>query len=151
MFMASPKGGAPKYNLDGESGITVVRGGGGSIVVGIIVNDATYGGTGTIAKIQEGSSGQIDSATDWVIPNAQAGYKQVHCRATITGSGAALDTSSASPGVWYRIDTGSEVRYTITQTGLGSKVFQIDLELSFDGGSSVDVGPAQYDGFAQLV
>lgn len=140
---------APTYNLDGETDITVVRGGGSPITVGIVINDATYGGDGTINKWQEASSGQIDTATDWVIPNDLLGYKTVHARATNNGS--AFDGSSASAGTWYRIDTGTEVRYTITVSAIGLKTLNFDLELSFDGGTTVHVGPATYSGVAQLV
>ena len=136
---------------------TIVAGGpevaGNVTLSGEIINDIEGGDRlyraaviirtdGTVDKIENTTTTQIDSGTDWIIPNgdASSSYEVRYTNRT----GDALDGStSLAEDTWGAIssDRYFEQRWSIG-AGVGGKSSVFDLEIRFNGGSVLD--SAQY-------
>lgn len=121
-------------NLDGETGITNTEGGGGFALAGIGLNHASYGGPGTIYKVAGVSSAQIDTATDWVIPNVM--YSKLPYKAYVIDNLGNLDAASDTIGAWIDISDGSAKAWYVARQAVGTTNFDITLRISDDGGST---------------
>jgi hypothetical protein len=131
------------YTVSGETGINNTEGGGGFASAGVGVNNATYGGNGTVYKIQGVATAQIDAATDWCIPNALYSKRQVHIKCD--DNLANLDAGSDFTGVWLLLSDGSSYDWYVQRQAVGTTNLDVDLSLSLDGGSTVH-STANYTG-----
>lgn len=128
---------ATAYALSGESAIV-----GFAIQPAVAIAGVRVNADGTIDKITGTVASpiytQIDSATDWVIPNGNAtGDERFKC----TDNNANLDAGTtgswlAAPQQWY-----------ITRAVASIKNFDIDIELSILGDTTTD-DSANYTGQA---
>lgn len=95
---------------------------------------------GTLDKIENTTTTQIDSGTDWIDPNGDASadfeFKYE------LDSGDALDVSSSvAASTWLAVssDIFLEQRWA-AGAGIGSKASTITVSVRFDGGSVIDTG-----------
>ncbi len=102
------------YNLDGES------------ITNAITQAAAVriGADGIVEKRDNGGLAQIDSATDWVIPNGEAST-DYDVRYT-SHTGDALTTSPAAENTWIDLSVDREYGLSIPNPG-GTCTFDIEI------------------------
>jgi len=83
-----------------------------------------FNSDGTVDENESGSYSQIDSATDWIIPNAVDGKGSYEIRA-VQNSGDALDAGSDALNTWLALSTDRE------WFGLGGSP-EFDMNLTVD-------------------
>jgi len=89
--------------------------------------------TGDSTDVSTATFTQIDSATDWITPNAAGtGY---HVRFN-TNSGDALDVGSSSAGAWIALTSNRLFYFSVAGGSAGAKDHNADLLLSRDGGTT---------------
>lgn len=126
------------YALSGETGITSNVSFGSTAKAGIRIN-----ADGTIDKLVTAAYTQIDSATDWIIPN---GADKSACRFRCTNSGDSLAPGADSTASWLSAPCEWWVEEIAAE---GSKSLNISVEISIDTGSSThDTGV--YSGSANV-
>lgn len=109
------------FNLDGESITNVLTG-----VATVWIN-----ADGTVDKTDFGGRTQIDSATDWVIPNSVASSDYDVRYTSLTGD--PLDVAPAAENVWVDLSVDREFG-----NNLGNSTFTI--EIREPGGETVASG-----------
>lgn len=143
MLRALAAGAVPKppvVTLSGETGISddTIQPDVGQ--VGVRFNQ-----DGTIDKNEGGAYFQIDSATDWIIPNGAASDKDYHVKCT--DNNANLAGGSDSTGSWLQLTGvgGSDRQWYITNALAAPKLLDLTIEISDDGGSTT-LDSANYTG-----
>lgn len=132
----SDAGGGGTVTLSGET----VNRDGTLDVVGIYVYGSSSGSQGQVDKREGSTYTQIDTTTDWVIPNSAAG-DGYHIKCTITSDigGDPGFTGGSGTGSWLSL-TGVTSRFWIAEPpgpyGADSKDITFTLEISDDGGST---------------
>jgi hypothetical protein len=106
---------------------------------GPVAAQIRFTSTGIVQRGLGGSYAQVDSATDWIIPNsASAGPGAYHIRATLnaqTGSG----TRTGTLGSWLALT--STRTWELSKPTAGIATWDLDIEISDDGGSTtLDTG-----------
>lgn len=66
-----------------------------------------FNSDGTVDKNDDGTYSQVDSATDWIIPNASA-PSDYQIRVTATPPGNDFTSEPAVPGTWVTLDSNRE-------------------------------------------
>ncbi|MCH7972568.1 MAG: hypothetical protein IH949_01520, partial [Bacteroidetes bacterium] len=132
--------GEPSVTLSGES---ISDSTSGNSVAKVIVNS-----DGTVDKfVTTGGLSQIDTATDWVRPDAFApGAYEV--KATATGD--ALDVSSDPTGTWIAFSDTFNPEWSVRSSGAeGFKLATVTIEIRFSDGAVLDSGvyPLNSDAF----
>lgn len=139
-FVLPPRQGSaiPSYgtaytvNLDGQ---TITFSSTSNRWAGVRVNadgtvDRRGGGTGVY--------NQIDSGTDWIIPNAEANNYAFEVKADVNStSGNGLDAGSAATGSWLALTSDREWFCNRTTVGTDSANLTISIRL---GGDVLDTG-----------
>jgi len=94
---------------------------------------------GKMYKDVSGGNIQIDSATDWIIPNQRANTTyQVRVTSVVwndAGDGASFTTNFAADDVWAAITADAE--WQITQSVVGQKDVTFSLELRSGSGATL--------------
>lgn len=126
--------------LAGAAGLDVTDVFPGTYTTGIRVNT-----DGTIDHNNDGSYSQINSGTDWIIPNGAASSA---AEIRVTNNGAALNGSSDSTGVWLDMSVARE--WGVSRSAAGISTFDIDVEMRFNSGAPT-VGPGNYSGEVEVV
>lgn len=81
---------------------------------------------------------QIDTTTDWIIPNGAANSSyEVYCAVNST-SGNGLDAGSASTATWLALSTNRE--WFCNRTTVGTDNANITISIRYNGGSTLDSG-----------
>lgn len=123
-------------------------------VSGEAVSDSDSGGAtcsiifrsdGTVDKIEGATTTQIDSGTDWIIPNGDAS-SDYDVRATSISSGTSdtFAAEGAAEDVW--IDLGSDREWRFTESSpFGAHDISCTFEIRFDGGSVLDSASYTFD------
>lgn len=91
--------------------------------------------TGDSTDVSTATFGQIDSATDWIIPNAAAALRTLHVRFN-TNSGDALAAGSSAAGAWIALTSNVLFYQEVAGGSGGAKDHNADLLLSDDAGST---------------
>jgi len=90
--------------------------------------------TGGVFRGLDGSYAQIDTATDWIIPNSAAsGPGTYHVRATLNASSGTA-TRTGTLGSWLALT--SDRTWELEKTAIGTSTWDLDIEISDDGGST---------------
>lgn len=104
---------------------------GGSITPGLAITGVRFNSTGTVQRNADGSLTQINSGTDWVIPNSMApGTYSV--RATLLSGDS---PSGSALGSWLALSSSRE--WDLNSGGVGVLACDLRIEISDDGGSTV--------------
>ena len=92
---------------------------------------------GTIDQVTQAGAAQIDSATDWIIPNVRANSLY---EVSVTGvTGDPFDLSPpGSNGDWF--DLSANRTWQLTQATTGSKNCSFTLNIRYNGGATIDTG-----------
>lgn len=127
------KGNPGKVAISGES-----ISGSDANPVGIRINT-----DGTIDSRANGSYTQIDSTTDWIIPNGAANSDyEVRITNVVWTQGSAFTTEAATEDTW--IDMSAAREWSVTDTNPSSPGIQdvtFDLEIRYgSSGSAMDSG-----------
>lgn len=127
--------------LSGETGIQDTVSGGGTARAGVRFNS-----DGTIDKREASSYTQIDSSTDWIIPNSSAPDDyEIRC-ASITAGGWTV--AAASTGTWVALSSSREWRVEETSED-SSQTCTAVFEIRKGSGSAID--SATYQATATLL
>ena len=125
---------AVTYALSGETGINGSQPGGTSNA-GVRMN-----ADGTVDKLVDTVYSQIDTATDYIIPNSAV---KTAIRFRATNNGDALDAGSSATGSWL----SAPCEWYVETSGVPVNL-DVDVEISIDSGSSThDTGA--YTGSAE--
>lgn len=104
---------------------------------------------GTIDKIEGITTTQIDSATDWVIPNSTASTVDHWVRATQNSQTGGGTTSGPALGTWWKVSgTGSANREWKISSNFGaaeSANWNITLAIATDASGTNIVATGTYD------
>lgn len=93
---------------------------------------------GTLDRVQGATPTQINSTTDWVIPNNAAGT--FHVKATEVSWGGA-GTRVGTMGSWVELGTIVRNWYLFYDGAVSNEQWVIDIEISDDGGTTtIDTG-----------
>lgn len=92
---------------------------------------------GTIDKKEGATTTQIDSGTDWIIPNgAGSSSYEVRCTNLTSTSSDTWTTEAAAEDTW--IDLGSDREWEFTESApLGAHDLTCDFEIRRDGGAAL--------------
>lgn len=95
---------------------------------------------GTVDR-RGGTSGnyvQIDSGTDWIIPNGSASSDfEVYCTVN-SSSGSGLDAGSAATDTWLALSTNRE--WFCSRTTVGTDSANLTISIRYNGGATLDSG-----------
>lgn len=117
---------AVAYALSGETGIIGAETQPATSYAGVRIN-----ADGTVDKREDGTYTQIDSATDYVIPNgAVTGSERFRC----TDNNANLDAGSSATGTWL----AAPCEWFISNAAAPIKNLDIDIEISILGDTTTD-------------
>lgn len=129
---AAVKAGFAAVNLDGE---TISFSSTNNRWAGVRINT-----DGTVDR-RGGASGtytQIDSGTDWIIPNAAASSSyQVFCAVNST-TGNGLDAGSASTATWLDLSVARE--WFCARSTVGTDNANITISIRLGTGATIDSG-----------
>ena len=93
---------------------------------------------GTVDENVDAAYSQIDTATDWVIPNSFSSKKTYHVRAT-EDSWNSNGTRNGTMGSWLQLSSNRE--WYIENSIVGNADWTITIAISDDGGSTtIDTG-----------
>lgn len=128
--------------------------GGVVTVSGEAVNDSDSGGAtggirfnsdGTIDKLEGASYSQIDSGTDWIIPNiAASGDFDVRCTNVSSGTSDDWTTEPAAEDVWINLGSDREWKMAVSAP-FGLHDLTCDFEVRYNGGAAEDTGTFTLD------
>ncbi len=86
---------------------------------------------GTVDKVEDTTTTQIDTATDWIFPNA---YANGDYDARYTNlSGDALDIEAAAEDIWIALSADRQWGYSTSSSKSGT----MDFEIRDPGGTTV--------------
>jgi len=103
--------------------------------------------TGGVFRGLDGAYAQVDTSTDWIIPNSAAsGPGTYHVRATLNSSSGTA-TRTGTLGSWEALT--STRTWELTKTSTGTATWDLDIEISDDGGSTT-LSTALYELTAQV-
>ena len=88
---------------------------------------------GTVDKIENGATSQIDTATDWIFPNSRASDKY-DLRYT-SQSGDIFTAEASAEDTW--IDLGTDRIYTLTRIPVGTSTNTVTFEIRNNAGTTV--------------
>lgn len=142
--------------MSGVLNMLLASGPGGIVTVsGRVIADAVsdpddaevrlrFNSDGTVdTYTSSGGYSQIDSTTDWIIPNAFAsGLYEIRA----TNNSASPDSGPAF-GSWHTLDSNRE--WIWTQTAPGNKNIDVDIEIRYGSGNPLDSG--NYSGSVSVV
>ena len=101
---------------------------------GTVLAGVRFNLSGIVERNIDGNRNQIDSSTDWIIPNSSSsGPREFHIRAlqnATSGSGTRVGTLN----VWELLTSSRE--WTIQKSDSGIATWDLDIEISDDGGST---------------
>ena len=138
LFFLLPTGHTRTVTLSGENLINDTNTDPTASYAGIRVNT-----DGTIDKRVGATYTQIDASTDWIIPNGDASsLYEVY----LVDNNANVDAGSDSTATWLALSTNRE--WYVAVTSPGSKNFDFDLSIRYNGGSTLDT--ANYLGNATV-
>jgi len=139
--LSKPSGGgvpaqpAGTVTLSGET-IAYAR---NSATTSIVYAGVRINTDGTIDKrgFKSGTYSQIDSGTDWIIPNGDANeYFEVYCQVN-SESGAGLASSASLEGVWLPL-TSNRLWYVAKSGADGTDTANITISIRYNGGATID-------------
>ena len=93
-----------------------------------------FNADGTVDQNRNESVTQIDSATDWIIPNEKASGDYDVRYTGLTGD--ALDIAAAAEDAWIALSSDRE--FGLTQTVIGTKDTTVTIEIRGPDGSTID-------------
>jgi hypothetical protein len=100
---------------------------------------------GTIDKYLNSTYTQIDSSTDWIIPNGDADSTyDVRITNVVWAFGSSFDVEAAAEDAW--IDLGFSREWSIEDSssgGAGKKRVTFDVQIRKDAGAALDTGTYQ--------
>lgn len=132
---------------DAAAGATVTISGESVTVVSSTTSSQSRAGIrvntdGTIDKRVGNTYTQIDSATDWIIPNGSASSTyQIRITNVTWLQGSAFNTAAAAADTW--IDMSADREWSIADTapgGTGIREVTFDLEIRLGEGATIDSG-----------
>lgn len=88
---------------------------------------------GTVDMIENGSTSQIDTATDWIIPNSRAN-DSYDVRYT-SQSGDIFTAEASAEDAW--IDLGTDRVYSLTRVPIGTSTNTVTFEIRNNAGTTV--------------
>lgn len=116
--------------LSGEIGINAIVPQPGTAYAGVRINT-----DGTVDKRINTNFTQIDTATDWIIPNSAASSDyEVYC----TDNNSNLAGGSSATGTWLAMSAARE--WLISHDGATPKQLDITIAIRFSGGATIDSG-----------
>lgn len=95
----------------------------------------TFKADGTVTKTENIIETQVDSLTDWIIPNSSAnsGYE---IRYTLFSGNGVI--SSLSEDVWSALDQNHSITLTRVGSNVGTSTCTFTIEIRFSGGPVLD-------------
>ena len=102
-----------------------------------------FNSDGTVDKVENGTYTQVDSSTDWIIPNGAASSLydvRITNVVDIGGSPEGFNhASAAAEDVWINLGANREWAVENVGTGGSSSVgYTFDVEIRYNGGSVLD-------------
>jgi hypothetical protein len=92
---------------------------------------------GTIFDRRTGGYSQIDSSTDWIIPNgAASSLYEVRVTNVVFGNGSWF-TNAAADDAWVFLTEDREWSVRDTDSGASSQNVTFDLEIRYNGGATL--------------
>ena len=129
-------GGAGIITLSGQNIVTTGTG------LGSAYAAVRFNSDGTVDEYESHGAGtyvQIDSGTDWIIPNSASGDATYHVRVSAAPPGDAFTTSPGADGTWFALSSNREWGVEDFDGGVGTVVStgSVTFQISTDGGSTV--------------
>jgi len=118
----------PTLTLSGETVYSPSNG--STATAGIRVNT-----DGTIDSLKNATYAQIDSTTDWIVPNSAALSTD---EVRVTGVTGTFTSSPGADGTWFDMSVARE--WTVEQATVGTKQTTFTLEVNRAGGATEDTG-----------
>ena len=136
LFFLLPSGHGVRVSLSGQ---TIVTTGTGQLSAYAAVR---FNSDGTVDEFESHGTNdyvQIDSATDWIIPNTASADKTYHVRVTGTPPTDDFTVKPVANGSWVAVSTSPEWAVEDFNADIGVTVAMgsVTFELSDDAGSTV--------------